>query len=302
MSIRFDDQNKTFYLSGKECSYIFRINDEGYLEHLYYGKRLSEESLTYLFDGVNNNFSPSYMDWKNSCLNALPQEYAIFGRGDYRTPSVLIKMQNGSRITDFRYKTHTILTTKPAISNMPSLRGGETLVITLEDAINALELDLYYTLYEELSVVARRSVLRNLGQSPVSVLKLSSFNIDINRADFDCITLHGCWIRERQITRNSLVQGTYEVSSTRGASSHQSNPFLALCDKNADEYRGDVYGFNLIYSGSHSIKAQVTELGFTRVSGGINEQDFCWCLGGGESFETPEMVLVYSESGFNKLS
>ena len=211
-------------------------------------------------------------------------------------------MQNGSRITDFRYKKHTILTTKPAISNMPSLRGGETLVITLEDAINALELDLYYTLYEELSVVARRSVLRNLGQNPVSVLKLSSFNIDMNRADFDSVALQGCWIRERQITRNSLVQGMYEVSSTRGASSHQCNPFMALCDKNADEYRGEVYGFNLIYSGSHSIKAQVTELGFTRVSGGINEQDFCWCLGGGESFETPEMVLVYSESGFNKLS
>ena len=302
MSIRFDDQNKTFYLSGKECSYIFRVNDEGYLEHLYYGKGLSEESLTYLFDGLNNNFSPSYMDWKNSCLNAIPQEYAIFGRGDYRTPSVLIKIQNGSRITDFRYKTHTILTIKPAISHMPSLRGGETLVITLEDAINALELDLYYTLYEDLSAVARRSVLRNLGQNPVSVLKLSSFNIDMNRADFDSVALQGCWIRERQITRNSLVQGMYEVSSTRGASSHQSNPFMALCAHNADENMGEVYGFNLIYSGSHSLKAQVTELGFTRVSGGINEQDFCWCLGGGESFETPEVVLAYSENGFNKLS
>ena len=105
MSIRFDNQNKTFYLTGKESSYIFCINDEGYLEHLYYGKRLSEESLTYLFDGVINDFSPSYLEWKNACLNVIPQEYAIYGRGDYRIPSVLVKMQNGSRITDFRYKS-----------------------------------------------------------------------------------------------------------------------------------------------------------------------------------------------------
>ena len=40
MSIRFDDQNKTFYLTGKKCSYIFRVNDEGYLEHLYYGSKI----------------------------------------------------------------------------------------------------------------------------------------------------------------------------------------------------------------------------------------------------------------------
>ena len=36
MSIRFCEQNKTFYLAGKEYSYIFRVNNEGYLEHLYY--------------------------------------------------------------------------------------------------------------------------------------------------------------------------------------------------------------------------------------------------------------------------
>ncbi len=151
-------------------------------------------------------------------------------------------------------------------------------------------------------MAARRSVLRNKGADVVSVLKISSFNVDINRVDFDSIALQGCWTREREIERNRLARGIYEVSSTRGASSHQSNPFLALCDRNADEYTGEAYGFNLIYSGSHSIKAQVTELGFTRVNGGINEQDFYWRLEAGNVFETPEAVLAYSDCGFNNLS
>jgi alpha-galactosidase len=92
------------------------------------------------------------------------------------------------------------------------------------------------------------------------------------------------------------------VSSARGASSHQTNPFLALCEKGANEDQGEVYAFNLMYSGSHSIKVETTELAFTRVSGGINEQDFSWLLGANESFETPECVLAYSDSGFNKMS
>ena len=303
MSVRFCEENKTFYLTGKKCSYFFRVNEEGYLEHLYYGKSLSEETLSYLFEGMTSSFSPSYMEWKNAFLHVIPQEYAICGRGDYRVPSVLIKLQNGSRITDFRYKSFTILNKKPAIlGSMPSLRGGETLVVTLEDTLNALELDLYYTLYDEISAVARRAILKNGGSAAVSVLKISSFNIDINRADFDFVSLQGAPTREREIDRNPLPRTICEVSSTRGASSHHSNPFLALCDKKADEYQGEVYGFNLIYSGSHSIKTQVTELDFTRVSGGINEQDFSWLLEAGESFETPEAVLVYSDSGFNTLS
>jgi alpha-galactosidase len=302
MSIRFCEQNKTFYLTGKKCSYFFRVNEEGYLEHLYYGKSLSEENLSYLFQGMHSSFSPCYMEWKTISLNVVPQEFPIYGRGDYRVPSVLAKLQNGSRITDFRYKAHTILKDKPAISNMPTLRGGETLVVTLEDKLNALEVDLYYTIYDELSVVARRSVIRNCGENAVSLLKLNSFNLDINRAEFDCVTLHGAPTREREIDRTPLSRNICEVSSTRGASSHHSNPFMAVCDKNADEYQGEVYGFNLIYSGSHSIKAQVTEIGFTRVSGGINEQDFAWLLGAGESFETPEAVLAYSDGGFNQLS
>lgn len=302
MSIRFCEQNKIFYLSGKEVSYIFRINAEGYLEHLYYGEKLSEENISYIFEDMTSSFSPSYMEWKNACLHVIPQEFAIYGRGDYRVPSVLIKMQNGSRITDFRYKTHTILNEKPKISNMPTLRGGETLVVTLEDKINSIELDLYYTIYDEISVVARRSVLRNNGENSVSILKLSSFNIDINRGDFDSITLHGAPTREREIERTPLTRNICELSSTRGASSHHANPFFAICDRNADEYQGEAYGFNLIYSGSYSIKAQVTELGFTRVCGGINEQDFAWLLNAGESFESPEVVLAYSNGGLNKLS
>ena len=303
MSIRYQEETKTFYLHGDTFSYAFFVNDSGYLVHLYYGRKISEEDIRYVFDGMVGTHAPVYTNDKRESLNVLPQEFSIYGRGDYRIPSILVKTENGNRVSDFRYRSFEILKEKPAISNMPSLRGGETLLVTLYDEINQLELCLYYTVYEQTSAIARRCVLKNLGTAPVSILKISSFNIDVNRTDLDTVSLHGCWIREREIERRELGRGIFEVSSTRGcSSSHQTNPFLALCEQNAGEYNGEVYGFNLVYSGSYSLKTQVSSLGFTRVNGGLNENDFCWKLDGNETFETPEAVLVYSDCGFNKMS
>ena len=114
--------------------------------------------------------------------------------------------------------------------------------------------------------------------------------------------MQGGWAKERGVESSALTHGIFEASSTRGSSSHQLNPFIALCDKNADENVGEVYGFNLVYSGSFSVKTQVDQLGITRVGGGINEKDFCWRLNSGESFETPEAVIVYSAEGLGKMS
>lgn len=71
------------------------------------------------------------------------------------------------------------------------MRGGETLIVTLWDCVNQLELELHYTIYEKQSAVVRRTVLKNKGNKAVSILKLNSFSMDMNRSDFDKICLHG---------------------------------------------------------------------------------------------------------------
>lgn len=40
----------------------------------------------------------------------------------------------------------------------------------------------------------------------------------------------------------------------------------------------------------------------TRVMMGINPENFSWELTQGESFQTPEVVMVYSDQGLNKMS
>lgn len=88
----------------------------------------------------------------------------------------------------------------------------------------------------------------------------------------------------------------------RGHSSHQFNPFLALKRPNADEKQGEVLGFSLVYSGNFLGKVNVDTYGVTRVLLGIHPEGFSWTLKPGESFQTPEAVMVYSSEGLNGMS
>jgi alpha-galactosidase len=114
--------------------------------------------------------------------------------------------------------------------------------------------------------------------------------------------LSGAWVRERHMERRALAPGMQGVESRRGASSHNDNPFIALLSKGADEDHGDVYGFNLVYSGSFTAQAEVEQYGTTRVTMGINPFNFSWLLEPGQQFQTPEAVMVYSSAGLGAMS
>ena len=69
------------------------------------------------------------------------------------------------------------------------------------------------------------------------------------------------WGRENSISETHLTSGSnISIGSTRGVSSHQHNPFLALCNGPPSETRGEVKGFSLLYSGNFQIQASMNEV------------------------------------------
>ncbi len=58
---------------------------------------------------------------------------------------------------------------------------------------------------------------------------------------------------------------------------------------------GEAIGISLVYSGNFRMQAEVDTYNVTRSTAGINPEGFDWKLEPGESFQTPEAVLVYSE-------
>ncbi|WP_371915975.1 alpha-galactosidase [Paenibacillus sp. P3E] len=142
----------------------------------------------------------------------------------------------------------------------------------------------------------------NDGQAPLQLLRALSTSVDFPAGDMDMIYLSGAWSREGRLTRRQLEQGSTSIESRRGMSSHQHNSFAALAKRGTDERQGEVYGFSLVYSGGFEAVAEVDSFGMTRLTMGVNSFDFSWRLEAGESFQTPEAVMVYSGQGLGEMS
>lgn len=310
MSIQFDAVKKVFHLQAKDTSYVMGIARDGYLLHLYWGKKINEYNFSNEIQLLDRGFSGNpyaHKDDRTFSLDTLPQEYPQYGNTDYRKPAYQVQLENGSTITDLRYQSHTVMKGKPALEGLPSTyvendEEAETLEILMEDELIGLQVVLSYTVYKQFNAITRNVRFLNKGTETVRLLQASSLNVDFHDADFEFLHLHGAHVKERHIERTPLRHGIQSVESARGGSSHQHNPFMALLRKGTTESTGEVYGFNLVYSGNFLAQAEVNQFDQTRVTMGINPFDFNWKLGVEETFQTPEVVMVYSSEGLGNMS
>ena len=310
MAILFDAEKKIFKLDSAGSSYIFKIYDENYLVHLYYGAKIPDYNLP--------NFENRYMYASFSASNAnmldkdfsadvFPFEISCNGCGDMRSVALQIRNANGNASTDMRYVSHKIYPGKPALPGLPALYANNdeectTLEVTTADKVTGAEAVLIYTVFENYSAITRSVVIKNTSDKSFEIEKVMSFNLDLPDYDYDLITLYGKHAVERQFEKRPLAHGRQGIGSRRGTSSHQQNPFMCLLRQDATEEHGDAYGFNLVYSCNYLAEAEVDFNGCTRVTMGIDPSDFGWRLQPGEEFYSPEAVLVYSDEGLGGMS
>ena len=303
--IRFDENKKLFYLHGKSFSYVLWIDPAGYLVNLHYGGRIGEDDLRYIDMRERPiSFSPIPPDEsKWFSFDIAGQEYGTYAQGDFRSPSVIATREDGDSSSRFAYTGHNIYKGVPVIEGLPhARRGGETLEIRLKDRLSETEITLNYTLFEDSDILVRNAEIKNCGAKPIMLKRAYSFCVDLDEGEYDAIRLYGRHCAERTPERTPLGHGSFSVSSPRGASSHQMNPFLALAEKTCTEQQGGCFGALLVYSGSFVLSAEVSQTGSIRLQGGINELGFCWKLGSGERFITPQAVLCRTEGGLGQLS
>lgn len=309
MSIQYLEEDRVFALHTPGSTYLMGIAaKEGFLGHLYYGKRLKEiTGATELFRTKEAPYVPEVNERdRGSFLDKFPFEYSCHGVGDFRESSLKVRTEGGHTGTGLIYVGHEIYQGKKKLEGLPATFGSEeevsTLVITCKDPVTELRVELSYSVFEGLDVITRSARIVNGGKKTLFLEKAMSGCLDMDGGEFDVLTLHGSWARERHMERKPLGHGEFSVSTLRGESSHQEHPFIGLLAKGADQTGGEVYGFHFVYSGNFLAKAQMSQFGQIRVVMGINPEDFCWKLEEGESFQTPEMVMVYSSDGLGKMS
>jgi len=291
-----------FIITGKTYSYIMDINDCNELEHVYYGKKI-DENIEY-FNYIKSTFSPNpkNRNYKNNEILTL-QEYTQFGKGDYNSPSFIIKRSDGVFSSHLKYVSYEVLNGSKELEIMPSVRNcDETLIIKLHDIISEMDVLLYYIVVDSSDCLTRYTKFINNTNETLYLDKAMSFSFDLYKNDYKLLKLPGTWAEERRIEITEIPTGNMRIESKRGTSSHQMNPFIALMDKDSCDNTGDVYSISLIYSGSFLLSVEKNENNSIRVMGGINDFLFSYKINQNEEFITPEAVLTYSSKGLDNIS
>jgi len=309
MNITFEESTKSFHVQTGNTSYIMQIYKDGYLAHLYWGRRIRKaisNELLALEPRGSFSANPDNKDDSFS-LDTLPQEFPSYGNTDLRVPAYEVQLENGTTITDLRFVSYNILKGKPALKGLPSTYVENedealTLEIVMFDSLIDLKVVLSYSIFDKHDAITRSVRFINEGYTNLKLLRALSMSVDFNKGEYDFMHLSGSWARERHVERIALSSGNKSIESRRGASGHQQNPFIALLSRDATEEHGEVYGFSLVYSGSFLAQAEIDQYNTTRVSMGINPFGFSWLLTPSETFQTPEVVMIYSCEGIGKMS
>ena len=311
--ISFDCKNKTFKLDTPNTSYVIGVVDFDQLVNLYYGDKIADteglEARSFRprcasFSPLTSEYNTDAHDFSPDCA---PMEYGCNGCGDFRTSALSIRNADGNTVTDMRYEGYRIYAGKPSIDPLPAVylnseSEADTLEIDMADKVTGMRVTLIYTAFNSLDVIIRSARIENASQRPADIDRAMSMCVDLPGMDYDLITLYGRHCKERSEERRPLAHGLQGIASKRGVSSHCQNPFAALVSKNADENSGEAYGFNLVYSGNFEFCTECDYSGTSRILMGINPTDFTWHLEPGESFQTPEAVMVHTSKGIGEMS
>ena len=319
--VKDSDTRPWFFLQTAHTTYGMWVMETGHLEHLYYGERITVDSQDPASCAplvIQRGFAPGntctydkehpHISMEDVCL-----EVGTLGKGDIREPFLEVRFTDGSVTSDFTFDSYEVLTLKereqwlqdsglPHSYSEAETDSAECLQIILQDVTNHLELQLFYTVFEECDVITRSARLVNHSDASVTLERCLSAQLDLTE-DYSVIThFSGAWAREMHREQISLRSGKFINASYTGTSSNRSNPFMILGHKNTCETFGSCIGCNLIYSGNHYEALEKDSYGKLRFVSGINPQSFSMELTPETHFDTPEAVFSYSSNGYGGLS
>ena len=297
---------EVFILNTKDLTYVFHVDKTGLLLHDYFGKRI--EIKDFNIDSLKQKVScqkgtsTTYKEEINDQLSMdnVLLEFSFPHKGDYKSTPVLLKSDKAGYTFDFSYDRYEIRKEPLDGSSLPAPHDNdEEVIVYLVDKVNKVEIELHYVIFIESNVIARNMVINNKGNDSLHVLKALSMQLDMINHEYELKNFVGGWASEMNEANQLLVPGRIVHESRTGFSSHKVNPLFLIKNKDASLDYGDVYIFNLIYSGNHISEVELSPYGYVRVQSGISPFCFDHILKENESFKTPYAIFTFSDKGIN---
>lgn len=249
--ILINKENHTIHLRNNHLSYVMEILDGKYILHRYIGKPLKD----YHTNKEQFFFKRAYyIDASTSIQDAsfdeMMLELPTDDNGDYRLPSLRIRKQNEEEYLQLLFKGCSVKKGKDSLEGLPSTYGDtdevETLELVYEDYNAKIRVFSYYSLFKDRPIIARHQVIENLSDQSIVILDAKSLSLDLPKNKYDWFSLYGTYAKEANEQRFPLHYGIQKIESKTGSSSPQHQPFFALMQENANQFHGEIFGFQLI--------------------------------------------------------
>lgn len=278
--ISINESKKLFNLVTENTQYVFGVDNEGLIRHIYWGNEISNEDdfeMPVLTEVSTND--PVY--------EITPEEYPVFGGLRYSENCLKVCFDDKTRDIVYKYEGYDV--------------NEDTLVIKLKDVYYKFTIKLYYKVMEKYDLIERWVSITNESDESVVIEEIYSGQLHIPYEDLTFTNTHGHWGAEQQRFTQRVSYGKITIENRKGVSGHNNNPYFIL-DKGATETKGEVFYGAFRMSGNFKGIIEQTPYGDTLVQMGINPYDFEFELNPKESFTTPSMIFGYTDKGFEKMS
>lgn len=105
-----------------------RVDRSGRLQNLHYGAKIPSDDIAYFIGQIGDPVFRELVDLNYYANERIFSECGGYGRGDYRSPSVVIEREDGGLMSEFYYVRHTVDDSVPESEGLPHVRcGGQTL-------------------------------------------------------------------------------------------------------------------------------------------------------------------------------
>lgn len=280
MAICVKTEKNIFGLNTGSTSYVFGVDNNGLVRHIYWGNRvdtLEDFEMAELVEVSTND----------PVFEITPEEFPVYGSLRYKEQCLKAAFEDGTREVVYQYIGCSV--------------QDNELVIQLRDSHYAFGINLHYKVYEEYDLIERWVTIKNESKETIQIEKLYSAQFHIPYEGLNFSNTHGHWGAEQQMFTQKVGHGKIYIENRRGISTHNHNPYFIL-DKDATETTGEVYFGALKLTGNFSGIVEQTQYGETLVQMGINPHDWMWELKAGETFTSPSILAGYTDKGFEKMT
>ena len=121
-------KNQIFTLHTKNSTYQMKVDEQNMLIHTYYGNRTDDTDCSYLIRMADRGFSgniPGTDRERVYSLDFLPQEFPVYGDGDYRVDCLKADLGSGVQDGMFFFDSYQIREGKYNIPGLPAFFSSE---------------------------------------------------------------------------------------------------------------------------------------------------------------------------------